>query len=296
VCIAALRAASILRRNGSYTAAVDTLRRALGMAAERSDVERCLLQWSGTLDYAAYITPSLDPASVQPEQARALYRDTLQAMRASTRPAWLRATATEFLAADRLRAHDDAAALALYTELAALEGADTLLAQRAHKALVFLHHRRLRDYRTAYSVYERIEERFPGTDAVIFAKIDLGLPLTEEDRQAMTRLPKQDPEPGAAIAGDDGFLLDPVYPNPARTAAVVGYELRGDATVTVTVYDARGRMASMPATRLVQGAGRHACAIDVSLLSAGVYRCRVAVRDGGTGIMTVREQSMVVVP
>ncbi len=78
-----------------------------------------------------------------------------------------------------------------------------------------------------------------------------------------------------ALADNSGCII---YPNPARTEAVVAWEAGfagGNASVQINLYNAIGQV-----IRSVTGAGRQgAVTIPVSGLASGIYTCRVASGD-----------------
>lgn len=63
------------------------------------------------------------------------------------------------------------------------------------------------------------------------------------------------------------------YPNPAATAATLGYTLAQAAPVQAVLYDALGRRVAVVAAGM-QGPGRHALHLDVAALPAGAYWLR----------------------
>ncbi|MDZ7374363.1 MAG: T9SS type A sorting domain-containing protein [candidate division KSB1 bacterium] len=67
------------------------------------------------------------------------------------------------------------------------------------------------------------------------------------------------------------FRLFPPQPNPATVQTVIGYELPRETELTVTVFDARGKMVERLLDRQSQTPGRRSLIWDTSRLPAGVY-------------------------
>jgi hypothetical protein len=72
----------------------------------------------------------------------------------------------------------------------------------------------------------------------------------------------------------DGFVLEPVYPNPFNPTANVTYHLDAPAHVTVSVYDALGRHVATLADG-VHAAGRHQVSFDATGRPSGLYIVRM---------------------
>jgi len=72
----------------------------------------------------------------------------------------------------------------------------------------------------------------------------------------------------------DGFVLEPVYPNPFNPTANVTYQLDVPAHVTVSVYDALGRRVATLADG-VHAAGRHQVSFDATDRPSGLYIVRL---------------------
>ncbi|HLA64284.1 MAG TPA: T9SS type A sorting domain-containing protein, partial [Rhodothermales bacterium] len=92
--------------------------------------------------------------------------------------------------------------------------------------------------------------------------------------------------PSGVVAAGDGplprvFALTGVYPNPARGAATVAFDVPRAATVTVEVFDVLGRRVATLAEGS-QAPGRHTIRLDGGLLSTGTYlvRMRASSDDG----------------
>lgn len=70
------------------------------------------------------------------------------------------------------------------------------------------------------------------------------------------------------------FALAQNYPNPAQHQTTLEFSLDADSPVIVEVFDALGRMVSMPLDRELQ-AGDHQVTLDVSSLASGAYVYRL---------------------
>jgi hypothetical protein len=68
-----------------------------------------------------------------------------------------------------------------------------------------------------------------------------------------------------------------LYPNPATSSMALSYRLDMRASVSVSIYDALGRIVVQPVVDAVQDAGEHQIAVDTEGLVAGVYLCSVKV-------------------
>lgn len=82
-----------------------------------------------------------------------------------------------------------------------------------------------------------------------------------------------------APVSEETFALRGSYPNPARGATAIAFDLGTPAQVTVDVFDVLGRrVLAVPAADL--GAGAQHVSLDTSTLAAGVYLYRVSARTG----------------
>jgi hypothetical protein len=66
-----------------------------------------------------------------------------------------------------------------------------------------------------------------------------------------------------------------LYPNPATSSMALSYRLDMRASVSVSIYDALGRIVAQPVVDAVQDAGEHQIALATDGLAAGVYLCSV---------------------
>ena len=80
--------------------------------------------------------------------------------------------------------------------------------------------------------------------------------------------------PNEETTSATGFGLESVYPNPARSAAAVTFELDRAQAVTVAVYDLLGREVAVLA-RGQQPAGHTTVGLDAASLPAGLYLVRL---------------------
>jgi hypothetical protein len=60
-------------------------------------------------------------------------------------------------------------------------------------------------------------------------------------------------------------------PNPVRTRATIGYQLDRSATVSIRVYDVRGRLVATLAENATRAAGPGSVQFDTHALPSGVY-------------------------
>jgi hypothetical protein len=67
-------------------------------------------------------------------------------------------------------------------------------------------------------------------------------------------------------------------PNPVHERCLVRYELPGMSTVTMVIYDASGRMVSVPVEGEIQQ-GDHSYVVDVRRLASGIYFLKLSVDD-----------------
>jgi len=74
------------------------------------------------------------------------------------------------------------------------------------------------------------------------------------------------------------FLLQQNYPNPFNPNTTMKYELPKSADVRLSVFDMLGREASVLVNDR-RDAGVHEVKFDASLLSSGVYFCRMQAGD-----------------
>jgi photosystem II stability/assembly factor-like uncharacterized protein len=71
-----------------------------------------------------------------------------------------------------------------------------------------------------------------------------------------------------------------LYPNPATGAASVSYRLDARSSVTITIYDALGRIVSRPVVDAMQESGEHQVMLETLELAAGAYHCVMTTDNG----------------
>ncbi len=265
------------KRLRAYTTAVAKYGEALGYARRRWEAEQCLTQWQQLFMDATLNKPSNDAISINPASAKAQYVSTLSAIRSSTsQPQWLRTTATEYLADYHAANRHYPEAVALYNNLAAMTTTEPLIARRSHLALVILTHRGLKDWNGAYAEYEDIADLYPGSHEEIHAKIDLGLPLTEDDSVTIRTLPEPSNEKArTAEIAEHEYAIDDIYPNPFNPTTTISFSMKLAGRVRLSVHDSRGVELKVLLDE-EHAAGRHAVTFDAAHLSSGVYHCRMA--------------------
>lgn len=69
-----------------------------------------------------------------------------------------------------------------------------------------------------------------------------------------------------------------VFPNPARSAATIGFDLSGPGDVTLDLFDTLGRRVEVPLSGFLHE-GSHEIPVDLSRLSAGTYFIRLRAGD-----------------
>ena len=67
------------------------------------------------------------------------------------------------------------------------------------------------------------------------------------------------------------FRLDAPVPHPIRTRATIGYQLDREASVSIRVYDVRGRRVATLIERGARAAGSGSVEMDATGLASGVY-------------------------
>lgn len=77
----------------------------------------------------------------------------------------------------------------------------------------------------------------------------------------------------------DGFSLSQNYPNPANPGTVIRYALPGASDISISLYDAGGRLVSILLDARQQG-GVHELSVDLRGLSTGCYFYRMLARTG----------------
>ena len=72
----------------------------------------------------------------------------------------------------------------------------------------------------------------------------------------------------------EALVLNPVYPNPARTSVTFSYDMNRAADVQIKLFDTSGKMAAIHSVQS-QTSGSHLSTLDVAHLSPGVYAFRL---------------------
>ncbi len=65
------------------------------------------------------------------------------------------------------------------------------------------------------------------------------------------------------------------YPNPTSASETLLYSLPSESSVSITIYDALGRVVSTPLAGEMESAGQHATTFDTQGLPPGLYSCRL---------------------
>ncbi len=272
----AVAQARLSTRNRQYTNAVGHFSSALQYVQRRWEAEECLLLWKQAFSDARLNKPSNDAMSSSTASAEAAYVSALNSIRnTNAKPAWLRTTATEFLADYRAERKQYSYAIALYEDLAALVNTEPLISRRAHLALVILKHRAMKNLNAAYAVYEDIEDLFPGTHEIISAKIDLGLPLTSDDSLFLQSFTKPNREARENAVVND-YTIDEIFPNPFNPSTTISFSMKEQDRVRLSVLDFSGREVFLLLNE-ERDAGRHSVTFDAGELPSGTYLCRMQV-------------------
>ena len=231
------------------------------------------------------------------------YYSELVRMKAGDLPEWIRNTASEFIGDYLIRTKRFAEALPFYDYLSSKFETEPVLARRALMAKVILKHRGLGDYAGAYEVYEEIERRYPRTKAVVFAKIDLGLPLTDADRAVLTDsiMSKMSVGKNAdeAESTANTFFLYPAFPNPFGRATfgnpttTIRYRLPASCKVKLTVFTLLGKEIKVIVDR-EEKEGVYSVEYDGSSIGSGTYIYGLQAEELESGNVRVLERKMTV--
>jgi hypothetical protein len=99
------------------------------------------------------------------------------------------------------------------------------------------------------------------------------------------------PAPAQAVGTEqmpNGYLLEPVHPNPFRTTATVGFAVTRTQRVDLALYDALGRRVRTLYNGAVEANTRFEVVLDGRTLPSGLYLVRLA----GTGFSTTRRATL----
>jgi hypothetical protein len=90
-------------------------------------------------------------------------------------------------------------------------------------------------------------------------------------------------------AGELRFSIS-TYPNPVTSTAVLKYSLDAESSISITIYDALGRIVASPVVGEMESGGEHEYLIDTKGWAPGIYSCRLSIGDGEmfTRIVVVR--------
>ena len=69
------------------------------------------------------------------------------------------------------------------------------------------------------------------------------------------------------------------YPNPVSSSATLKYSLTGESSVSLTIYDALGRVVARPVVGEMESVGQHEASFDTQGLPPGLYTCRLSAGD-----------------
>lgn len=286
-----------------YSLASAKFREAMSFARARWEAERCITRWQHLLHFAIHNAPSDDPLCAGSIGPKVDHLNALTEMRTANYPTWMQNTASEFLAGHYMHEKQYAEAQSIYDALSNLYESEPVIARRALMAKVILKHRGLGDYDGAYEVYQAIERRYPRTKAVLFAKIDLGLPLTDEDRAVLTDsiMSKMSVEKNVdeAESTSHTFILYPAFPNPFGRATfgnpttTIRYRLPTSSKVKLTVFTLLGKEVKMIVDR-EEKEGVYSVEYDGSSLGSGTYMYRLQAQELESGNVRVLERKMTV--
>jgi Secretion system C-terminal sorting domain len=70
-----------------------------------------------------------------------------------------------------------------------------------------------------------------------------------------------------------------VYPNPASTSATLQYSLVDEESISITIYDALGRIVATPIVNQIEGSGLQEISFPTNDLPSGIYSCRLSMGD-----------------
>lgn len=209
-----------------------------------------------------------------------------------------RSSVTEVLASEYMNTRKFRDASMLYQELLSKKNEEPILARRAMTSLVILLHRGLGDYESALKVHDQIAELYPHSRALVFAKVDLGLPLTEEEMKLMsdtTQLSKENSLTERNTQTNDvvtkEYVLYQSFPNPSNPSTTIRYEIPVDSKIHLAVYSSLGKVIATLVDR-EERQGVHLVEFDGSLLSSGTYMYRLRAEDLKSGEVKVLERKM----
>jgi hypothetical protein len=127
-----------------------------------------------------------------------------------------------------------------------------------------------------------LSQYYPGTRALMYAKVLLRLPLTAEDEDAMRpMMPKavNEEAPDVHAMPENEGLAHP-WPNPFTTRTKLQYNIAVAGMVRLSIYNNAG----MEIRRLVSSelaAGEYSVLFERGTLPAGKYSCRLEISGSG---------------
>jgi hypothetical protein len=208
--------------------------------------------------------------------------DALSTLEASADSLWLRVTAKEMLAFEYLRRNETQDAQTRFIALADMRNTEPVIAKRALLAVVVLRTGAFRNADSAMSAYVFLSQYYPGTRALMYAKVLLRLPLTAEDEDAMRpMMPKavNEEAPDVYAMPENEGLAHP-WPNPFTTRTKLQYKIDVAGMVRLSIYNNAG----MEIRRLVSSelaAGEYSVLFERGTLPAGIYSCRLEISGSG---------------
>lgn len=122
--------------------------------------------------------------------------------------------------------------------------------------------------------------------ALVFAALALAAAASAQAQQARVG-PAAAQVVGAAHM-PNGYLLEPVYPNPFSTTAAVGFAVTRAQRVDLALYDALGRRVRTLFNGTAEANARLEVVLDGRSLPSGLYLVRLT----GTGFSTTRRVTL----
>ncbi len=90
------------------------------------------------------------------------------------------------------------------------------------------------------------------------------------------------PDAPATVAGLNSESVEALaaYPNPASASVTLHYSLAEQSAVSITIYDALGRVVARPVVGEMESGGEHEASFDTNSLQPGLYSCRLQLAGG----------------
>lgn len=124
------------------------------------------------------------------------------------------------------------------------------------------------DREKAATILFQLKDKYPESDLTISARILCGERVTPGSIKDARKL--------QTVPNDDE--LNAAYPNPFNPSTSVGFALKADTHVRLTVFDILGREVAKLADG-VRGAGQHSVIWNAQAMTSGVYFARIEVAD-----------------